>query len=52
MKFRIHYEKDGEEKSFCIKADTIEEIRLKTFAEMKERKIDEDINNCWSEEIR
>lgn len=51
MKYRINYNKDFEDDSFIVEAETIEEIRTKSFEELNKRGIDLSKNSAWSEYI-
>jgi hypothetical protein len=50
MKFRIHWQSNGEDDSFIVEAATIEEIREKANAELEDRGITVD-DEPWSEEL-
>lgn len=49
MVYRINYNKNFEDDSFIIEAETIEEIRTKSFEELNKRGVDLTKNSAWSE---
>lgn len=58
MKFKIHFTHKGEnvvddvDDFFIIEGETIYDIRNEFYKELAKRNLDDNKNNCWSEEIK
>lgn len=52
MKFKIHYIVNGFEDSYILSGETVKEIQTLNKIEMEKRNLDQNKNDCWSEEIK
>jgi len=51
MKVKINYEINDQHDFYVLEADTVDELLTLNRIEMEKRGLDEDKNNCWSENL-